>query len=89
MIVIFHKCCLIGVDMLFKAVAKYFPPGALHSMPVGYGEGDTWLVALVACFEDIVYLDTENDLSVLDKDCEIIINLHDQVARIPVEWLRN
>ena len=75
--------------MLFKAVAKYFPPGALHSMPVGYGEGDTWLVALVACFEDIVYQDTENDLCVLDKDCEIIINFGNQIARIPVIWLRS
>lgn len=74
---------------LFKAVAKYFPSGALHSMLVGYGEGDTWLVALVACFEDIVYQDTENDLCVLDKDCEIIINFGNQIARIPVIWLRS
>jgi len=82
------RCYLIGLDMLFKAVAKYFPPGAIHSMPVGYGEGDTWLVALVECFKDINYLD-DADNKHKDKYCEIIINLHDQVARIPVEWLRN
>jgi hypothetical protein len=74
---------------LFKAVAKYFPTNALLSMPVGCGEGNTWLEALVACFEDIVYQDTENDLSDLDKDCEIIINFGNKVARIPVTWLRS
>jgi hypothetical protein len=74
---------------LFKAVAKYFPTGAILSMPVGYGIGNTWLEALVACFEDIVYSDTENDLSDLDKDCEIIINFGNEIARIPVTWLRN
>ena len=74
---------------MYKAVAKYFPTGALLSMPVGCGEGNTWLEALVACFEDIVYQDTENDLSDLDKDCEIIINFNNETARIPVIWLRN
>jgi hypothetical protein len=74
---------------LFKAVAKYFPTGAILSMPVGYGIGNTWLEALVACFEDIVYQDTENDLSDLDKDCEIIISFGNEIARLPVTWLRN
>jgi hypothetical protein len=74
---------------MYKAVAKYFPTNALLSMPVGFGEGNSWLEALVACFEDIVYQDTENNLSDLDKDCEIIINFGNKVARIPVIWLRN
>ena len=74
--------------MLFKAVAKYHPSGAIHSKPVGFGEGDTWLVALVACMEDLDYV-SEGKLEEKDKHCEIIINLHDEVARIPVSWLRN
>lgn len=74
--------------MLYKAVAKYFPPGAIHSKPVGFGMGDTWLVALVACVEDLDYVEEGSDEE-KDKYCEIIINLHDEVARIPVSWLRN
>lgn len=74
---------------LFQAVAKYLPSGALLSMPVGCGQGNTWLEALVACFEDIVYQDTENDLCDLDKDCEIIISFGNEIARLPVTWLRS
>ena len=74
--------------MLFKAVAKYHPPGAILSKPVGFGEGETWLVALVACMEDLDYI-AHGDQHEMDKHCEIIINMHDEVARIPVAWLRN